>query len=117
MGYILFITICVCSFILFKLAELKDNKLFLVLGIVALSLGAGLRNDNVEVKHFILSASRQTIINRLIKRGESEDCWAAQHIDICLKVFESYISKEKIDTEFRNVDEIAAEIIEKSNII
>lgn len=76
-----------------------------------------LRNDNVEVKHFILSASRQTIINRLIKRGESEDCWAAQHIDICLKAFESYISKEKIDTEFRNVDEIAAEIIEKSNII
>lgn len=47
MGYILFITICVGSFILFKLAELKDNKLFLVLGVVALSLGAGLRNDNV----------------------------------------------------------------------
>lgn len=47
MGYILFITICVGSLILFKLAELKDNKLFLVLGVVALSLGAGLRNDNV----------------------------------------------------------------------
>ena len=62
-------------------------------------------------------ASHLIIINRLIKRGESEDCWAAQHIDICLKAFESYISKEKIDTEFRNVDEIAAEIIEKSNII
>ena len=47
MGYILFITICVVAFILFKLADLKDNKLFLVLGIITLSLGAGLRNDNV----------------------------------------------------------------------
>ena len=73
-----------------------------------------LRKENVEVKHFILSASKQTIADRLIKRGESKDCWAAQHINICLKAFESDISEEKINTEFKKIDEIADEIINKS---
>lgn len=70
--------------------------------------------ENIKVKHFILSASKQTITDRLIKRGESKDCWAAQHISICIKAFESDISEEKIDTEFKTIDEIADEIINKS---
>ena len=70
-------------------------------------------NDKVEVKHFILTASKQTIIKRLVQRGDCEDCWAAQHIDKCLKAFESEISEEKIDTESKSVEEIAYEIIDK----
>lgn len=74
-------------------------------------------NENVEVKHFILEARKQTIIDRLIKRGESENCWAAQHIDICLKAFENEICAEKIDTQFKSIDEIVSEIIDKSNVV
>jgi len=47
MGYVLFITICVGALILFKLADQKENRLLLVLGVIVLSLGAGLRKDNV----------------------------------------------------------------------
>jgi broad-specificity NMP kinase len=70
-------------------------------------------NDGVLVRHFILSATKQTIINRLIGRGNNENDWAAQHIDICLNAFETDISEIKIDTENKSVDEIACEIKEK----
>lgn len=76
-----------------------------------------LRKEHVEVRHFILSASKQTIIDRLLKRGENKDCWAAQHIDICLKAFDNSISKEKVDTEFKKIDEIADEIIRKLKLV
>ena len=67
--------------------------------------------DKIEVKHFILSASKQTIINRLIARGEASNSWAEQHIDKCLKAFDTDIPDLKINTENRSVSEIANEII------
>lgn len=73
-------------------------------------------NENVEVKHFILTASKQTIINRLVKRGDGDNCWGAQHIDKCLEAFDTNICEKKIDTELKSVDEIAAEIIRQAGI-
>lgn len=70
---------------------------------------------NVEVRHFILTASRQTIISRLNQRGETSDCWAAKHIDKCLKTFDSEICEQKICTESKSIEEIACEIIGKFN--
>lgn len=74
-------------------------------------------HGGVSVKHFILSASKQTIINRLVHRGDSENDWEAQHIDICLNAFDTDISEKKIFTENRNIDEIASEIISLSDCI
>lgn len=71
-------------------------------------------NDGVIVKHFILSATKQTIINRLLQRGNAENDWAAQHIDVCLNAFETDISEVKINTENKSIDDIAAEIIKLS---
>lgn len=75
-----------------------------------------LMKENVQVRHFILTASRETIVDRLIQRGDGSDCWAAQHIDQCLKAFDHEICEEKIDTERKSIDEIAAEIIRRSGI-
>jgi len=73
-------------------------------------------NDAIAVKHFILSATKQTIIERLIQRGESADCWAANHIEKCLNAFNADISEQKINTEFKGINEIASEIIALSNL-
>ena len=73
-------------------------------------------NDAIVVKHFILSATKQTIMERLIKRGESEDCWAAKHIEICINAFNTDISEEKIDTEYKSISEIASEIMVLANV-
>jgi len=75
-----------------------------------------LADDGIAIKSFILSATKPTIIDRLAKRREANDCWAAQHIDICLNAFEQEIPGEKINTEGKSIDEIADEIILASNI-
>ena len=73
-------------------------------------------NDGVIVKHFILTATKQTILSRLLKRGCDENNWTAQHIDVCLNAYATDILKEKINTEDRSVDDIATEIIELSKL-
>ncbi|MHC1693740.1 MAG: hypothetical protein AB9835_00385 [Eubacteriales bacterium] len=76
-----------------------------------------LLNNDIDVRHYILSATKQTIINRLIKRGSSEDGWEAQHIDGCINAFDTIITKEKIITDNKNIDEIASEIINLSLLL
>lgn len=71
-----------------------------------------LTNHGVKVYHFILSATKQTIINRLVQRGDTADCWAAQHIDKCLAAFDTGISEVKISTDGKNIQDIASEIIQ-----
>lgn len=73
-------------------------------------------SDAIVVNHFILSATKPTIIERLIQRGETEDGWAAQHIDMCLNAFNTDISEQKINTEFKSINEIVSEIISLSNL-
>lgn len=73
-----------------------------------------LMEQQVAVKHFILTASGQTIRNRLAQRGEEENSWAEQHIDMCLRAFAYEIPGEKIDTETLGIEAAAAVIIERS---
>ena len=75
-----------------------------------------LQADQVELRHFILMAGRDTLTQRLLQRGESADCWAAQHIDTCLRAFRSDIVQEKVDTEKRSAEDVAAEIIRRLSI-
>ncbi len=72
-----------------------------------------LRADQIEVRHFILMAEKQTILQRLAQRGEPADGWAAQHIDVCLHAFHHDIPCEKIDTENRSTEEIASDIVRR----
>ena len=68
--------------------------------------------DGVSVLHIILSATRQTIIERLLQRDDTADGWQAQHIDVCLKAFDVDISGKKIATDHRSVVEIASDIFD-----
>jgi len=70
-----------------------------------------LRRDAIEVKHFILAASKETILNRLAQRGEAADCWAAAQLDVCLRNFQTDIAGEMIDTDEMDVEGIVAKIL------
>ena len=75
-----------------------------------------LQADEIEVRHFILMAEKQTLIQRLVQRGESVDSWAAQHIDVCLQAFSSDIQHEKIDTERKSAEKVVSEIVNRLQI-
>lgn len=73
-----------------------------------------LKEENKEIRHFVLTASKGTILKRLKQRGEEKGCWAEQQIDRCLQAFEQYIPGEKIDTNKLSPDEAADIILTKT---
>ena len=44
-----------------------------------------LRSENVLVKHILLEADSETIRQRILTRGEEEDCWCMQQIGKCIE--------------------------------
>ncbi|MWJ33837.1 MULTISPECIES: AAA family ATPase [Saccharibacillus] len=47
-------------------------------------LVGGLRRQTIDVRCFTLSASRETLLQRLRSRGEDEHSWSAGRIDECV---------------------------------
>jgi len=58
-------------------------------------------------------ASKETIIERLIQRGEEKNSWAEQQIDRCMDAFTGCIYGERIDTSKLSIEEVADYILNK----
>lgn len=63
-----------------------------------------------EVDHFILWASRETLLKRLASRGEGPGSWGALQIGRCLDAFETDITQRKIYTDDRDLYEVVDEV-------
>ena len=73
--------------------------------------------DNIKIEHYILGASKETILKRLSKRHDGKDSWPAQQIDICINGFKELKDKSiYIDTNRLNIYEVIKIISEKSDI-
>ncbi len=75
-----------------------------------------LRNDGIEVKHFVLRASKETLLKRLKSRGDGKNSWSAQQIDRCLEGLSNEIFKKHIDTDNLSIEQVVHEIALQSNI-
>lgn len=73
-----------------------------------------LQRDGIEIKHFILYAPKETIVDRLMGRGEGSDSWAEQQIDRCMNAYRSEITGEMIDTSKLSVEGVADYILSKT---
>ena len=66
-----------------------------------------LLKENIRIDHYILGASKETILKRLSGRYEKKDSWATKQIDRCINGFSEL--KEKsiyIDTNELNIGEV-----------
>ena len=75
-----------------------------------------LKKEGVEVHHFVLCASKETLKGRLKSRFEKKNSWAKQQIERCLEGLANEIFEEKIDTNNLSVDQVAEMIASKLNI-
>ncbi|MGH4123866.1 MAG: AAA family ATPase [Clostridium sp.] len=75
-----------------------------------------LRNDGFLINHFVLCASKETLLKRLKGRGEGKNSWAAQQIDSCIKRFSNEIFKQRIDTEDLSIQGVVEKIALLSDI-
>lgn len=69
----------------------------------------GLRRAGIEVRHFTLWASRDTIQQRLQERPDTTD-WAWAQVDRCLAALDHPRFARHIETEGRQIAEVANEI-------
>ena len=70
----------------------------------------GIEKSGIEIKHFILSATKENIINRLDSRKNSTE-WSYKQVDRCIKSFE----KNEFGAKIINTDNMTIEDV--SNII
>lgn len=58
-----------------------------------------LQKDGLSIHNFLLTARKETIIQRLLQRGEARGCWAELQIGRCLQAFSQDNYGEEVDTE------------------
>ncbi|KOP82979.1 tunicamycin resistance protein [Bacillus sp. FJAT-21945] len=75
-----------------------------------------LRENNVLVKHFTLTASKSTIQKRLRKRLEGKNSWAIQQMDKRLSSLSNGLFKEHIQTDAMSIVEVVETIAKNSGI-
>ena len=66
----------------------------------------GKLSEEYAVRHVILYASRETLLQRLAARGEGRRSWAAQQIDRCLQAFEAEIREHRITTDHMTTQQV-----------
>jgi len=69
-----------------------------------------LRDDGVDVRHFALCASRETLLRRLRSRGDSSRSWPARQIDRCVEGLRHEVFRHHLDTEHLSVAQAAETI-------
>ena len=71
---------------------------------------SSLREHGKTIKHMVLVASKEVILQRLESRGDDEQSWPALQIDRCLEGLPQLKDAYKIDTTQLLIDEVLAEI-------
>lgn len=58
-----------------------------------------LRETGVRIEHFVLGASKKTILKRLRKRFDGKNSWAAAQIDKCIDAYRNPVFENYFDTD------------------
>ena len=77
----------------------------------------GLRVAGIPIAHYILTAPKAVIRQRLLARGEPEHSWAEMQIDRCLAAFASDIDGVQIDTSGLTIEQTVDCIIRQTDFV
>ncbi|GAA0488505.1 tunicamycin resistance ATP-binding TmrB [Salinibacillus aidingensis] len=77
----------------------------------------GFNSIDSNTYHFCLTASKETIYDRLRGRGEEEGNWCFKQTDKCLKAYNDYNFGEYIETENVSVNAIVDTVRKKLNFL
>ena len=77
----------------------------------------GFNSIDINTYHFCLTASKETIYDRLRGRGEEEGNWCFKQTDMCLKAYNDYNFEEYIETENVSVNAVVDTVREKLNLL
>ena len=75
-----------------------------------------LKDDGVDVQHIVLSASKETLQNRLKSRFEKKNSWPEQQIDRCLAGLAHPVFEGQLNTNDLTTEQVAETIASKLHI-
>lgn len=75
-----------------------------------------LKGEGIEVHHFVLWATKETLKQRLKSRFEKKNSWPEQQIERCMEGLKHQIFDGNIDTNNLAIEQVAELIAKKSNI-
>lgn len=105
----------VCAALLADIAGRFDGDIYVPMTLVFADsfekIERPLKEKNICVKHILLESSRQMIHDRILSRGEEEDCWCMRHIDLCLKQQINFENVIRIASYGKSVSELAIEVL------
>lgn len=73
---------------------------------------ARLKDDGIDTRLIILEGRHDTIHDRILARGEDEDCWCMQNIEMSSSGSGAVSGGFHIPTDGRSVDELADIVVE-----
>ena len=71
---------------------------------------SGLRAEGLPMNHVVLTASKETILQRLESRGHDRRSWPAEQLERCLAGLELLPHTERLNTEGLAVSEVAKRV-------
>lgn len=71
-----------------------------------------LNRDGIDTRLIILQASYQTVRDRILARGEEEDCWCMENIELA-RAGSAALPGIHIQTDNRSVESLRDEIMER----
>lgn len=71
-----------------------------------------LSDNGVAVKYVFLDGDYKTVHDRILARGETEDCWCMQTIELCLEAQRKDGNAEHIDAIHHSPEEIVRLILD-----
>lgn len=74
------------------------------------------RENGVDLRHFLLYPSADTVKKRLASRGESEKSWAWRQVGRCYAAFDDPVFENRIVNDGMTIPETAEAIAEKAGI-
>lgn len=70
-----------------------------------------LKKSNIEIKHILLESTYEVVKERILKRGESEDCWCIMNIGLCIENQSKFNNVVRIKSTNKSVNELAQIIL------
>ncbi len=70
-----------------------------------------LKTGGIPVRFIILKASYQNIHDRILARGEDEDCWCMQNIEMASKEAAAFSEGISINTDGKTVEELTGLVL------
>ncbi len=74
-----------------------------------------LQEAGIPVHYILLTASRQTIHDRILARGEDEDCWCMENLDMAMEESARIPGSVSVDTDGVPIEAVAEKILRLIN--